>query len=97
MPKSRQAQAGVVTFTDLGAANSAAVTEAQIAFEAAGLQTVLSSAVTLPWPRSRLRSSERRQERRLARRIRPGGFKAGIATGRDGGAGVFGKMRNHLY
>lgn len=47
---SRQAQAGVVTFTDLGAANAAAVAGAQIAFEAAGLPTVLSSAVPLPWP-----------------------------------------------
>jgi len=47
---SGQAQAGVVTFTDLGATNPAAVAGAQIAFEAAGLQTVLSSAVSLPWP-----------------------------------------------
>lgn len=47
---SRTAQAGVVTFTDLGAANSAAVAGARIAFEAAGLPTVLSSAVSLPWP-----------------------------------------------
>jgi hypothetical protein len=47
---SHKAQAGVVTFTDLGASNSAAVAEARIAFQAAGLPQLLSSAVSLPWP-----------------------------------------------
>lgn len=47
---SRKAQAGVVAFSDLGAANSAALAGARIAFEAAGLPTILSSAVSLPWP-----------------------------------------------
>ena len=47
---SRRAEAGVVSFTDLGAANAAAVVGARIAFEAEGLPTIVSSAVSLPWP-----------------------------------------------
>jgi len=47
---SRKAEAGVVTFTDLGAINASAVEGARIAFEAEGLPTIVSSAVSLPWP-----------------------------------------------
>ncbi|WP_235886096.1 S-layer homology domain-containing protein [Paenibacillus cymbidii] len=44
------ASAGVATFTGLGATNSAEVTGAQLAFDAAGLAQIASRSVTLPWP-----------------------------------------------
>lgn len=50
---SATANAGVVTFADLGAANEAGVTGVQLAFDAIGLTQVTSQAdrpVTLPWP-----------------------------------------------
>ncbi|MBB3068528.1 hypothetical protein FHS14_001504 [Paenibacillus baekrokdamisoli] len=44
------ASSGVVTFTSLKAANTASVSGAQLAFDAAGLAQVTSSTVTLPAP-----------------------------------------------
>jgi hypothetical protein len=46
------AHEGVVTFTDLGAANTSRVTGAQLAFHAPGLDPITSKAVTLPASRS---------------------------------------------
>ncbi|BFH60104.1 NHL domain-containing protein [Paenibacillus azoreducens] len=43
------ASSGIVTFTDLGAANGAVVTGAQLGFEADGLPPIESTTVTLPW------------------------------------------------
>lgn len=43
------ARRGVVTFSDLGAANTAQVTGAKLSFEAAGLTPIESTAVPLPW------------------------------------------------
>ncbi|OXM83648.1 hypothetical protein CF651_24565, partial [Paenibacillus rigui] len=44
------ASAGIVTFTGLGATNTAAVTGAQLAFDATGLTQIASQTVTLPGP-----------------------------------------------
>lgn len=44
------ANAGVVTFSDLGATNAAGVNNAQLAFNAVGVAGVASAAVMLPWP-----------------------------------------------
>lgn len=44
------ANAGVVTFSDLGATNAAGVNGARLAFDAAGLAGVASAPVMLPWP-----------------------------------------------
>ncbi|WP_274653896.1 S-layer homology domain-containing protein [Paenibacillus humicola] len=44
------ANAGVVSFSDLGAANDAAVTGAQVAFDAAGLVQAASLPLNLPGP-----------------------------------------------
>lgn len=47
------AQAGIVTFTDLGATNATGLTGVQLAFDAIGLTQVASQtnqSVTLPWP-----------------------------------------------
>ncbi|MGO4373905.1 fibronectin type III domain-containing protein, partial [Paenibacillus sp. MCAF20] len=41
---------GVATFSNLGAANEAIVSGAQLAFDAVGLLQVTSGTVTLPWP-----------------------------------------------
>ncbi|MGG3280515.1 S-layer homology domain-containing protein [Paenibacillus solani] len=43
------ARRGIVTFSDLGAANAAQVTGAKVSFEAAGLTPIESTAVLLPW------------------------------------------------
>ncbi|OWR32036.1 hypothetical protein CDO73_06080 [Saccharibacillus sp. O23] len=45
------ANAGVVTFADLGATNKAEVTDVQLAFDAAGLTRATSRPVTLPAPK----------------------------------------------
>ncbi|WP_193726676.1 S-layer homology domain-containing protein [Paenibacillus guangzhouensis] len=44
------AKAGIVTFTNLGTANDAGVTGAQLQFQAAGLTEITSAAVNLPAP-----------------------------------------------
>ncbi|WP_192895380.1 S-layer homology domain-containing protein [Pelotomaculum sp. FP] len=44
------ASSGTVTFTDLGTTNAAAVTGAQLAFDAGALSQITSSAVNLPAP-----------------------------------------------
>lgn len=41
---------GIATFTNLGATNTASVTGAQLAFDAAGLSQVVSLAINLPAP-----------------------------------------------
>jgi hypothetical protein len=43
------ASAGVAAFTDLGTTNTADVTGAQLAFDAAGLAQITSQSVILPW------------------------------------------------
>ncbi|MEK4436084.1 NHL domain-containing protein [Paenibacillus sp. FSL K6-2862] len=48
--KTVTAQAGVVTFTDLGATNDDLITGAQLSFETPGLSSIVSTAVTLPKP-----------------------------------------------
>jgi hypothetical protein len=44
------ANAGVATFSNLGATNAAEVTGAQLAYDVSGLMQMTSQTVTLPWP-----------------------------------------------
>nr|WP_256223551.1 S-layer homology domain-containing protein [Paenibacillus sp. 1_12] len=44
------ANAGVATFSGLGATNAAQVTGAQLAFDSSGLAQIASQSVILPWP-----------------------------------------------